>query len=141
MFDHLGEKLVRAAKEVLLYGIVLSWLGGILVCFADGSLIGILILMFGSIGAVLLAVTLSWMGQVLCNQEEMIRRQKELVWILRGKTELPGEESGKQKNQWCGFSSRSIGFLCVSVMLSPSCRTGRPACLVRRLHRQSGSWP
>ena len=97
MFDHLGEKLVRAAKEVLMYGIVLSWLGGIFVCFADGSLIGILILMFGSIGAVLLAVTLSWMGQVLCNQEEMIRRQKELVWILRGKTELPGGESGENE--------------------------------------------
>ena len=95
MFDHLGEKLVRAAKEVLLYGIVLSWLGGIFVCFADGSLIGILILMFGSIGAVLLAVTLSWMGQVLCNQKEMIRLQKETVKVLGGETEPPGQDKDK----------------------------------------------
>jgi len=89
MFDHLGKKLVRAAKEVLFYGICLAWLTGIIVCLADKSLIGILILISGSIGAVLLAVVLSWMGQVLCNQEEQIRLQKETVRVLGGETEPP----------------------------------------------------
>ena len=92
MFDCLGEKLVRAAKGVLFYGLVLSWLTGIVVCFAAKSLVGILILISGSIAAVLLAVALAWMGQVLCNQEEMIRRQKELVWILRNRKTQPSDD-------------------------------------------------
>ena len=55
MFDN----LVRAAKTVLVYGICLAWLTGIIVCFTEESLVGILILIFGSIGAVVLAAVLS----------------------------------------------------------------------------------
>ena len=95
MFDNLGENLVRAAKAVLVYGICLAWLTGIIVCFTEKSLVGILILIFGSIGAVALAAALSWMGQVLCNQKELIRLQKETVKVLGGETEPPGQDKDK----------------------------------------------
>ena len=55
----LFDNLVRAAKTVLVYGICLAWLTGIIVCFTEESLVGILILIFGSIGAVVLAAVLS----------------------------------------------------------------------------------
>lgn len=96
MFKNLGEKLMRAAKEILLYGLFLSVLAAIICFFCEELGSGLLFLVAGPIGVLLAAVCLYWMGNVLVNQEEMIRRQKEIVWILRAQGN-PGEEEKEEK--------------------------------------------
>ncbi|MBQ8402777.1 MAG: hypothetical protein IJX14_12710 [Clostridia bacterium] len=92
MFENLGEKLMRAAKGTWLYGVSLSILIAIVCFFGDEPGIGLLFFVGGPVCCILLAVLLYWMGKVLVNQEEMIRRQREIAELLRGKAETDTQE-------------------------------------------------